>query len=146
MHSVKVLHPIHKHWSPPCSHIINHLVRAKAKDVTLHKDGLLSETVLECYNCGCCNVFLLGFITAKADSVVVLLCHQPCAAATNLKDMNWDPTQWQPLIQDRQFLPWLVKVRRRVCFGFLVQLGWLVARVCDRVTVYWVPSRTWTGR
>jgi len=24
--------------------------------------------------------------------------------------MNWDPTQWQPLIQDRQFLPWLVKV------------------------------------
>jgi len=27
-----------------------------------------------------------------------------------LQDMNWDPTQWQPLIQDRQFLPWLVKV------------------------------------
>ena len=26
------------------------------------------------------------------------------------QDMNWDPTQWQPLIQDRQFLPWLVKV------------------------------------
>jgi len=24
--------------------------------------------------------------------------------------MNWDPTQWQPLIQDRQFLSWLVKV------------------------------------
>ena len=23
---------------------------------------------------------------------------------------NRDPSQWQPLIQDRQFLPWLVKV------------------------------------
>ncbi|OWF39025.1 Regulator of nonsense transcripts 1 [Mizuhopecten yessoensis] len=92
------------------SHIINHLVRAKAKEVTLHKDGPLGETVLECYNCGCRNVFLLGFIPAKADSVVVLLCRQPCATLTNLKDMNWDPSQWQPLIQDRQFLAWLVKV------------------------------------
>lgn len=62
----------------PCSlnfsHIVNHLVRAKCKEVTLHKDGPLGETVLECYNCGCRNVFLLGFIPAKADSVVVLLC------------------------------------------------------------------------
>jgi regulator of nonsense transcripts 1 len=92
------------------SHIINHLVRAKAKEVTLHKDGPLGETVLECYHCGCRNVFLLGFIPAKADSVVVLLCRQPCAASSNFKDMNWDPSQWQPLIQDRQFLAWLVKV------------------------------------
>ncbi|KAG7267922.1 LOW QUALITY PROTEIN: hypothetical protein CRUP_006672 [Coryphaenoides rupestris] len=63
------------------SHIVNHLVRAKSKEVTLHKDGPLGETVLECYNCGCRNVFLLGFIPAKADSVVVLLCsagsHKP---------------------------------------------------------------------
>lgn len=92
------------------SHIVNHLVRAKAKEVSLHKDGPLGETVLECYNCGCKNVFLLGFIPAKADSVVVLLCRQPCAASTQLKDMNWDPSQWQPLIADRQFLPWLVKI------------------------------------
>ncbi len=60
--------------SPSSSHIVNHLVRAKCKEVTLHKDGPLGETVLECYNCGCRNVFLLGFIPAKADSVVVLLC------------------------------------------------------------------------
>ena len=57
--------------------------------MTLHKDGPLGETVLECYNCGCKNVFLLGFIPAKADSVVVLLCRQPCATLSNLKDMNW---------------------------------------------------------
>ncbi|XP_048583576.1 regulator of nonsense transcripts 1 [Nematostella vectensis] len=92
------------------SHIINHLVRAKHKEVTLHKDGPLGETVLECYNCTCRNVFLLGFIPAKADSVVVLLCRQPCATQSSLKDMNWDQTQWQPLINDRCFLSWLVKV------------------------------------
>lgn len=56
------------------SHIVNHLVRAKHREVTLHADGPLGETVLECYSCGVRNVFLLGFIPAKADSVVVLLC------------------------------------------------------------------------
>ncbi|KAH8409220.1 hypothetical protein KR009_010835 [Drosophila setifemur] len=91
------------------SHIINHLVRAKHREVTLHGDGPLGETILECYSCGVRNVFVLGFIPAKADSVVVLLCRQPCAAQNSLKDMNWDQEQWKPLIADRCFLPWLVK-------------------------------------
>ena len=56
------------------SHIINHLVRAKHKEVCLHADSPLGETTLECYNCGCRNAFLLGFIPAKTESVVVLLC------------------------------------------------------------------------
>lgn len=56
------------------SHIINHLVRAKHKEVSLHPDSPLGDTVLECYNCGCRNVFLLGFIPAKSDTVVVLIC------------------------------------------------------------------------
>ncbi|KAI7697560.1 hypothetical protein SSS_03029 [Sarcoptes scabiei] len=92
------------------SHIINHLVRSKHKEVSLHKDGTLGETILECYSCGCRNVFVLGFIPAKADSVVVLLCRQPCAAQSTLKDMNWDSDQWKPLISDRMFLSWLIKV------------------------------------
>eukprot|EP00005_Dracoamoeba_jomungandri_P005373 CAMPEP_0174254518 /NCGR_PEP_ID=MMETSP0439-20130205/3831_1 /TAXON_ID=0 /ORGANISM="Stereomyxa ramosa, Strain Chinc5" /LENGTH=1059 /DNA_ID=CAMNT_0015336141 /DNA_START=23 /DNA_END=3202 /DNA_ORIENTATION=- len=92
------------------SHIINHLVRAKHKEVCLHSDSPLGETTLECYNCGCRNVFLLGFIPAKTESVVVLLCREPCANASGLKDMNWDLSQWQPLIDDRSFLPWLVKI------------------------------------
>ncbi|KAH8368799.1 hypothetical protein KR084_006048 [Drosophila pseudotakahashii] len=91
------------------SHIINHLVRAKHREVTLHGEGPLGETILECYSCGVRNVFVLGFIPAKADSVVVLLCRQPCAAQNSLKDMNWDQEQWKPLIADRCFLPWLVK-------------------------------------
>nr|CDS17643.1 regulator of nonsense transcripts 1 [Echinococcus granulosus] len=90
------------------SHIVNHLVRSRYKEVSLHKDSPLKDTILECYVCGSRNVFLLGFVPAKAESVVVLLCRHPCANQN--KDMNWDPTQWQPLIQDRQFLSWLVKV------------------------------------
>ncbi len=85
-------------------------VRAKHKEVCLHKDSPLGETILECYNCGCRNVFLLGFISAKTESVVVLLCREPCLSVNALKDMNWDLSQWLPLIDDRCFLQWLVKV------------------------------------
>lgn len=92
------------------SHIIQHLVRAKTKEVMLHSEGPLGETVMECYNCGCKNIFLLGFIPAKADSVVVLLCRTPCATNATLKDVSWDSSQWQPLVQDYQLLAWLVKV------------------------------------
>ncbi|KAL8053501.1 hypothetical protein ABFS82_05G076500 [Erythranthe guttata] len=91
------------------SHIVNHLVRAKHKEVCLHKDSPLGETILECYNCGCRNVFLLGFISAKTESVVVLLCREPCLSVNALKDMNWDLSQWCPLIDDRCFLQWLLK-------------------------------------
>uniref|UniRef100_A0A6V7QUW1 Uncharacterized protein n=1 Tax=Ananas comosus var. bracteatus TaxID=296719 RepID=A0A6V7QUW1_ANACO len=100
--SIIFIHQTVFHWSPQ--------VRAKHKEVCLHKDSPLGETILECYNCGCRNVFLLGFISAKTESVVVLLCREPCLSVNALKDMNWDLSQWCPLIDDRCFLQWLVKV------------------------------------
>ena len=90
------------------SHIVNHLVRARHKEVQLHPSSPLGETVLECYNCATKNVFLLGFIPAKSDTVVVLLCRNNCASMPSSKDMNWDTSRWQPLIEDRSFLAWLV--------------------------------------
>ncbi|KAJ9115986.1 Regulator of nonsense transcripts 1 [Naganishia vaughanmartiniae] len=62
-----------------------------------------------CYNCGSKNVFMLGFIPAKSDTVVVLLCRQPCASMTGSKDIAWDISQWSAIIEDRAFLSWLVK-------------------------------------
>jgi regulator of nonsense transcripts 1 len=91
------------------AHIIHHLVRSKHKQVTLHPESQLGETLLECYNCGTRNVFLLGFIPAKQDSVVILLCREPCLNVSSVKEMNWDVEQWLPLIADRSFLSWLVR-------------------------------------
>lgn len=90
---------------------VNLKVRAKHKEVCLHRDSPLGDTILECYNCGCRNVFLLGFISATTDSVVVLLCRDPCLYVNALNDLNLDLSQWwRPLIDDRCCLPWLVKV------------------------------------
>ena len=47
-------------------------------------------------------IFCSYFVRNEVTVCVPLICAW--------QDMNWDPTQWQPLIQDRQFLPWLVKV------------------------------------
>eukprot|EP01061_Rhynchopus_euleeides_P013959 TRINITY_DN24228_c0_g1_i1.p1 TRINITY_DN24228_c0_g1~~TRINITY_DN24228_c0_g1_i1.p1 ORF type:complete len:586 (+),score=225.93 TRINITY_DN24228_c0_g1_i1:3-1760(+) len=91
------------------SHIIYHLVRSRNKEVGLHPESPLSDTTLECYNCGSKNVFLLGFIPAKSESVVVLLCREPCLHSNQLQDMDWDVSQWMPLIDDKRFLSWLVK-------------------------------------
>jgi regulator of nonsense transcripts 1 len=76
----------------------------------LHPQSDLGDTTLECYSCGNKNVFLLGFISAKLETVVVILCRHPCAASSSSKDMNWDTTEWLPLIEDRSFLSWLVAV------------------------------------
>lgn len=86
------------------SHIINHLVLLKHSVVTLHEDLALGADTLECYNCGTKNVFMLGFVAAKHDSVVVILCRMPCA---QLRDINWETNEWQPLIDQRKLLPWV---------------------------------------
>lgn len=59
------------------------------QEVSIHRDGVVSDTVLECYSCGVKNIFVLGFIPAQAESVVILMCRQPCAARSTLKDMRW---------------------------------------------------------
>lgn len=89
------------------SHIITHLITSKHNSISLHEDSDLGDTTLECYNCGNRNVFVLGFVSAKADSVVVILCRLPCAQA---KDINWDTDEWQSLIENRQLLPWVAHI------------------------------------
>lgn len=84
-------------------------MRSRHKSVSLHKNSELGETALECYNCGNQNVFVLGFISAKAESVIVILCRFPCANTPVNKDVIWDSSKWDPLIVDRSFSSWLVQ-------------------------------------
>lgn len=86
------------------SHIVTHMVMSRHTCVSLHPDSDLGDTTLECYNCGNKNAFILGFVGAKQDSVMVILCRLPCAQS---KDINWDTTHWQALLDDRQFVSWV---------------------------------------
>ena len=52
---------------------------------------------------------MIGFVPAKADSVVVLLCRGCVEGVPSLKSMDWALDEWLPLIADRRFLPWLVR-------------------------------------
>src|SRR5258708_13154859 len=53
---------------------------------------------------------------------------QPCASIS--KDISWNSTLWAPLIDDRQFLSWLVKIpseaeqlrSRQISFGQINKL------------------------
>ena len=93
------------------SHLVHHLVKSRSNQVQLHPESPLGDSVLECYNCATKNVFVLGFVPASsgsANSVVVLLCRVCVETVPALKDMDWDLPSWHPLIQDRQFLTWLL--------------------------------------
>lgn len=41
---------------------------------------------------------------------ICLFSREPCLSVNAIKDMNWDLSQWLPLVEDRSFLPWLVKM------------------------------------
>ncbi len=40
---------------------------------------------------------------------MVLICREPCLVNQAFKDSAWDIERWEPLISNRQFLPWLVR-------------------------------------
>lgn len=89
------------------SHIITHLILSRHHSVALHPESDLGDTTLECYKCGKKNIFNLGFVTAKHDQVVVILCRLPCA---QLKDNDWDGNNWKPLVDERQFVSWIATI------------------------------------
>lgn len=75
----------------------------------LHKSSPLGDSVLECYATGARNVFALGYVPCVGDeNTVVLLSRDIPASHATIKGLNLDMSQWEPLIQDRAFVDWLV--------------------------------------
>ncbi|KXZ44312.1 hypothetical protein GPECTOR_69g405 [Gonium pectorale] len=95
------------HGSGSC--IVLHLVKSKNKEVQLHKDSPLGDTVLECYASGTRNLFVLGFVPVKSENTVVLLARDTPPNHPTIRDLNLDLSQWQPIVEDRGLVPWLVK-------------------------------------
>ena len=90
--------------------IIQHLVRSKKQRVRLHEDGPLGDSTIECYNCGNANVFNIGSLPTKGQDVVVLLCRVCLGETGALKEQGWEVDRWSALVQDKEFVGWLLKV------------------------------------
>lgn len=61
--------------------IVVHLVKSRCREVQLHKDSPLGDTVLECYNTGGRNVFSLGFVPVKVTTDPLLQSFAYCIDA-----------------------------------------------------------------
>ena len=59
--------------------------------------------------------FVLGFVLAKGDSVVVLLCRRCVETVPALKEMDWNIGRWCSLIIDKKFVGWLVPPPPETC-------------------------------
>ena len=92
------------------AHIVQHLVMSGKKSVSLHPLGPLGDTILECYACGGKNVFTLGCVPALTTQIMALLCRECSPNNGSLTDLDWDPSQWKPIIQDKAFVDWLAAV------------------------------------
>ena len=79
-------------------------VKAKLKEVQLHKDSPLGDTVLECYSSGSRNVFALGFVSVKSEHTVVLLSRDTQPNASGIKDLDVDLSNWEALISNALLL------------------------------------------
>ncbi|ORC87767.1 putative regulator of nonsense transcripts 1, putative,nonsense mRNA reducing factor 1 [Trypanosoma theileri] len=93
------------------SHVIMHLAKSKHQSLQLHSKNMLGDDTLKCYVCHSANVFSLGFMPSKEESVVVLVCREPCLHSRALREQNLDSSSWLPLIDERRLLPWICKVR-----------------------------------
>ena len=91
------------------SHIIQHLVKAGHKQVVLHPENKLGDGLnMECFVCQSRNVFVLGLVASKSESNLIFVCREPCRGMVNAKE--WDIASWQPLIEEKRFLSWIVSI------------------------------------
>ena len=94
-------------YSP--SHIIFHLTKSKHKEVYLSEKSQVGEITLQCYNCSCKNIFLLGFLESKEGGNGFIVCREPCLTKWKIDDTYFDKTKWAPLINEKKLLDWIVR-------------------------------------
>lgn len=90
------------------SHIVFHLTKSKHKEVYVSAQSQVGEMTLECYNCACKNIFLLGFLESKDGDSGFILCREPCLTTCKIEDDKFEKTKWTPLINDKKLMDWIV--------------------------------------
>ena len=84
------------------------MVKSNHKEMVVHPESPLKDSPLECYVCASKNMFLLGYISAKTEACIILLCREPCLSKISQEDSHFDTANWMPLIENKQLQTWLV--------------------------------------
>jgi hypothetical protein len=87
------------HVAPGGTCVIQHLVRGRYKEVRLHPQSPLGNTILECYHSGSRNIFSLGFVPVKGDDTIVLLARDTPVTASCVKELDLNMNLWESIIQ-----------------------------------------------
>jgi regulator of nonsense transcripts 1 len=90
------------------SHIVFHLTKSKHKEVYVGEKSQVGEMTLECYNCNCKNIFLLGFLESKEGDSGFILCREPCLTTCKIEEEKFEKSKWVPLINDKKLMDWIV--------------------------------------
>lgn len=106
------------------SHIVFHLTKSKHKEIFLNENSPIGEMVLECYSCGCKNIFLLGFLESREGDTGIILCREPCLSQCKIVEDKFEKSRWVPLIKDKKLLEWIIP-----------GLGESDMKICNRVNI-----------
>lgn len=90
------------------SHIVFHQTKSKHKEIYVGEQSQVGEMVMECYNCNCKNIFLLGFLESKEGDSGFILCREPCLTTCKIEEEKFDKSKWTPLINDKKLMDWIV--------------------------------------
>ena len=91
------------------SHIINHLVKARAKTIELPASNQYSKIPLICYHCQTDNIFQLCFVQSLKYETFYIVCTS-CLHQAVLADLRLDAVNKQMLVsEDYCILSWLVE-------------------------------------
>ena len=80
--------------------------------------------VLECYSCGCKNIFLLGFLESREGDTGIILCREPCLSQCKIVEDKFEKTRWVPLIKDKKLLDWIIPTQNET-----------EIKLCNRVNI-----------
>ena len=74
-------------------------------------------------------------VQVRSENSVVLLCRDTAPSAPGLRELSLDLALWQPLIEDRAFVPWLVRQpSEQVTWPCARQPCWLRPLTCGDIT------------
>ena len=68
----------------------------------------------------------------RSENSVVLLCRDTAPSAPGLRELTLDLSLWQPLIEDRAFVPWLVRQPSEQVTWPCAQQSWTAGCGCSR--------------